>query len=175
MCWKVDDVRRGVFKGPRELPASTSFLSVIHRSLDNSSRDHSMLLDPREIPIVPSPSIGVCTCGRYKTKSFPPCEGRIEYVARPIINESLSFRSGSRPGPRALETKPLMISICIRPFGSFLGEEVEGGLRALGPSPQWIMWEVSLFSLSRTPAARTNRPSLPLLETELCFSCLLAL
>lgn len=38
-----------------------------------------------------------------KTKSFPPCEGRIEFcsddVARAIINESLSFRSGSRPGP----------------------------------------------------------------------------
>lgn len=65
-----------------------------------------------------------------ETKSFPPCRREESNLVattwvRAIINESLSFRLGSGPGPRALETKPLMISICIRPFRSFREEEEE--------------------------------------------------
>jgi len=103
-------------------------------------------------------------------------KGRIESHSddvwvQAIINESLSFSALARGRDWTLETKPLMISICIRPFRSFREKEVEKRvLDPPRPSPQWIMWEVSLFSLSRTPAARTNRPSLLLLETELCFS-----
>lgn len=61
-----------------------------------------MLLDSREIPIVPSP--WHLYLRSDKTKSFPSCEEEesnliVTTWVRAIINESLSFRPGSGPGP----------------------------------------------------------------------------
>lgn len=172
------------FRGPWATCSPTSFPSVIHRGLDNFESRPRCYSDPREIPIVPSPRRLYLRSG--KTKSFPPCEGGIEFrstdddVAQSLTNR---YRSALARGPGTESSRNKTINDFY--LYSFVwlvsrggeGGGLKGGPRALGPSPQWIMWEVSLFSLSRTPAARTNRPSLPLLreKTELCFSCLLAL
>jgi len=60
-----------------------------------------MLLDPREIPIVPSPSTAFVLAVGTRQSHFHLTKGESnsDDVARAIINESLSFRSGSRPGP----------------------------------------------------------------------------
>lgn len=90
-----------------------------------------MLLDPREIPIVPSPRRLYLRSDKTKVVSTLRGE-KSNFVATTQRGQSLTnhYRSAlARGRDRALETKPLMISICIRPFGSFLGGEGRGGLR----------------------------------------------
>lgn len=103
-----------------------------------------MLLDPREIPIVPFARAFVLAVGQNKVISTFQ-KGRIESRsdATWVRAQSLTnhYRSAlARGRDRALETKPLMISICIRPFRSFRGGGEGGGggegPRVPGPSLQ---------------------------------------
>lgn len=97
----------------------------------------TMLRDPREIPIVPIATAFVLAVGKRQNRflsSHARRKNRISWRREHGRSLTNHYRSVSGSGPGPLETKPLMISICIRSFGSFR-EEVEGP-RAPGPPDQ---------------------------------------